>query len=375
MAAAAAPTVTWDEDGQAQLAQWRTSGAARSPQHVQVVSDELRADDALRRAAHGQAMLWRGDFVNARQLLDAMKRRLDRKTPGTGRDPADTFYRLRQATAHRARMLAQVLVELGPDYVIALLRAPDVATACAQAYGPATQRSVVSLQELLGVIGAAQWRRRGVELPALGVRVHPHYGVFAPTRNEYLDLAMDAPMADTAVAFDIGTGTGVLALLLLRRGAGRVVATDIEARAVACAADNAQRWGLAERIETVQTDLFPPGRADLVVCNPPWLPATPTSSLDSAVYDRGGRMLSHFVAGLGEHLTEQGEGWLILSDLAELFGLRTRTELTEMFTRAGLSVRQRLQTRARHPGLGRGHDPLAALRAAETTTLWRLAVG
>ena len=55
----------------------------------------------------------------------------------------------------------------------------------------------------------------------------------------------------------------------------------------------------------------------VVVCNPPWLPARASSPIEHAVYDEGSRMLRGFLSGLAEHLAPGGEGWLILSDLAE----------------------------------------------------------
>ena len=85
--------------------------------------------------------------------------------------------------------------------------------------------------------------------------------------------------------------------------------------------------GLAAQVELQPTDLFPAGRAALVVCNPPWLPARPGSPLERAVYDEDSRMLRGFLDGLAAHLAPGGEGWLILSDLAEHLGLRRRDEL------------------------------------------------
>jgi LysR family cys regulon transcriptional activator len=138
---------------------------------------------------------------------------------------------------------------------------------------------VSSLRELLGIISAYEWRRNGVEVPALGARIHPHYGVFSPVRGEYVDLVAKAPLPAAqktdATAFDIGTGTGVLAAVLAKRGFTKVIATDQDPRALACARENVERLGLQAQIDVVSTDLFPPGRAPLVVCNPPWLPARP----------------------------------------------------------------------------------------------------
>lgn len=350
---------------------------AHEARHPFVTADDrMRAATAHRLARAGTSLLWRGDFQGARRLLRAMDRRVG--AGPTSPDPAQAFRLRRRARAHRARVLNRLLIELADDHTVALRRAPDVREACHAAYGPPTGPALVPLRELLGVIGAHQWRLKGVEVPALGARVHPHYGVFAPTRSEYVDLVARAPLPATvrrspaaATAFDLGTGTGVLAAVLARRGVGRIVGTDINPRALVCAEDNARRLGLDGRITTAP-GLYPPGRADLVVCNPPWLPGRPTAALELGVYDEGGGMLRGFLAGLVEHLRPGGEGWLVLSDLAEQLRLRTRDELLGLVETAGLRVADRMDVRPGHRRARDVSDPLHAARAAETTSLWRL---
>ena len=242
---------------------------------------------------------------------------------------------------------------------------------------PAHEPSVVSLRELLGLVGAHEWRSKGIEIPAAGGRIHPHYGVFAPVRREYVDLVAHAPLpaaaTATSVAFDIGTGTGVLAAVLARRGLARVVATDQDPRALACARANIERLGLGGKVEVVAADLFPPGRAALVLCNPPWVPARPSSPLEHGIFDPESRMLKGFLGGLAAHLVPDGEGWLILSDLAEHLGLRTRAELLAAIDAAALRVVARTDVQPVHPKAFDATDPLHAARAAEVTSLWRLA--
>jgi hypothetical protein len=92
------------------------------------------------------------------------------------------------------------------------------------------------------------------------------------------------------------------------------------------------------------------------------------------VYDPDSQMLRGFLAGLAEHLEPGGEGWLILSDFAEHLGLRTREALLEMIDSAGLQVIGREDIRPRHPKASDTNDPLYRARAAESTSLWRLAV-
>ncbi|MBA3998697.1 MAG: methyltransferase [Candidatus Accumulibacter sp.] len=381
------PQIRWQEGGVEHVARWRSEGGLPPPARVTVADDTMTADAAWRLACEGSALLWRGDFQNARQLLQAMARRIERKPQRKARQsgaaaavapaPAEAFHRHRLAQSQRARTLGMLLLPFDGDYAIPLRRAPDARAACAEAWGPADGPCVASLRELLGLIGAHEWRKKGVAIPALGARIHPHYGVFSPVRGEYVGLVAGAPLpaalADSSLAFDIGTGTGVLAAVLARRGIARVLATDQDPRALACARANIDRLGLGGQVEAVQADLFPAERAPLVVCNPPWVPARPSSPVEYAVYDPESRMLRGFLAGLAAHLAPGGEGWLILSDLAEHLGLRPRADLLALIDAAGLTVLGRIDVRPQHPKASDPGDPLHAARAAELTSLWRLA--
>jgi prophage antirepressor-like protein len=83
-------------------------------------------------------------------------------------------------------------------------------------------------------------------------------------------------------------------------------------------------------------------------------------------------MLRGFLRGLPGHLAPDGEGWLILSDLAEHLGLRSREELLAAFEGAGLKVVDRTDVRPKHPRAADESDPLHRARTAEVTSLWRL---
>ncbi len=390
--------LNWIENGDACSAPWRSENGMPAPKRVVIADDTTPADTAYRLACEGTALLWRGDFQNARQLLLALARRADRKptkvtkknqaaaVKAAAMGPRDAFNAHRLAQSQRARMLAMVLVPLNADYTVPLRRAPDWREACIEAYGEASEHGVVSLRELLGVVGAYEWHKNGVDIPELRdsaySKIHPHYGVFSPIRGEYLNLIANAPLPahiikrDNPMVFDIGTGTGVLATIMAQRGAPRVIATDLDPRALDCAAENMARIGCEAQVTLVQADLFPPlaefGKADLIMCNPPWLPARPSSPLERAIYDEGSAMLKGFLNGLGAHLTEGGEGWLILSDLAEHLGLRSRDELQNWISAAGLKVLGKRDIRPQHAKAFDASDALHSARSAEVTSLWRL---
>ncbi len=374
-------TISWVEGGSTHIARWQSEAKVTAPKRVLVVDDSINADTAYRLACEGSAMLWRGDFQNARQLLQAMARRCEQKKvskknklANAPEDLKSSFNLHRVAQAQRARILGMLLIEVGDSYQISLKRAPDFKDAFIEAYGEFSSPFVTSLRELQGLIGAHEWRKKGVRIEALGANIHPHYGVFSPIRGEYLKLIADTTLPSTELAFDIGTGTGVIASILAKRGVKRVIATDQDSRAITCAEENIARLGLQNKVTITKTDMFPEGQAPLIVCNPPWLPAKPSSPIEYAIYDPDSRMLIAFLNGLKEKLTPEGEGWLIMSNFAEALGLRKQDELLSLIHRAGLRVEEKLDIKPTHQKIMDAEDKLHQARKAEVTSLWRLKI-
>ncbi len=368
-------TISWVENNATQSARWQSEAGVNPASRVLVADDQINADTAYRLACEGTAILWRSDFQNARQLLQAIARRCDQKKSKKKQAalPLKEQFNLHRLTqAQRARILGMLLIEVGKDYVINLKRAPNIKQACIETYGAYSEPFVVSLRELQALIGAHEWRKKGVPIAALGANIHPHYGVFSPVRGEYLDLIASAPLPSTELAFDIGTGTGVIAAILAKRGVKKIIATDQDPRALACAKENISHLGLERQITLEQTDMFPSGKAPLIVCNPPWLPAKPSSPIEYAIYDPENRMLLAFLNGLKNHLSEGGEGWLIMSDFAEHLGLRAPEMLLDAIEKAGLKLLEKVDTRPKHSKVLDSEDPLHEARKKELTSLWRL---
>jgi methylase of polypeptide subunit release factors len=372
-------SISWVEGGSTHSARWQSEAEVVAPKRVLIADDSINADTAYRLACEGTAILWRGDFHNARQLLQAMARRCDQKKSSKKNKPETASIDLKQAfnlhrvaQAQRARVLGMLLIEVGENYKISLKRAPDFSQACLEAYGEFTSPFVVSIRELQGLVGAHEWRKKGVPIEAIGANIHPHYGVFSPIRGEYLALLAKAPLPSTELAFDIGTGTGVISVLMAKRGVKKIVATDQDPRAINCAQENITRLGLQKQITLTQTNMFPEGKAPLILCNPPWLPAKPSSPIEYAVYDPESKMLLAFLNGLKAHLTDDGEGWLIMSDFAEHLGLRAKDELRNAIEQAGLDVEEKIDIKPKHSKVSDEADRLHTARKAETTSLWRL---
>src|SRR5262245_17960665 len=96
-------TIHWPEDGKSFEARWRSHTDAPPATRIVVADGKMTADEAYGLACQGTAILWRGDFQEARQMLIALGKRADRKQRArtTSADPADAFHRYRQARSQR----------------------------------------------------------------------------------------------------------------------------------------------------------------------------------------------------------------------------------------------------------------------------------
>src|SRR3984893_10192615 len=117
------PIVHWTEGGEARSALWRAESGAPPSRRVVIADDHITADDAYGLACQGTALLWRGDFQNARPMLVALASRTDRPrrqsaASSTPPSAAEVFHLHRQARSQRARTLGALLVPLEADYGI-----------------------------------------------------------------------------------------------------------------------------------------------------------------------------------------------------------------------------------------------------------------
>jgi release factor glutamine methyltransferase len=132
----------------------------------------------------------------------------------------------------------------------------------------------------------------------IDLEVTPDVLIPRPETETLVEVALEAlaamPIAgpdpdDEPLALDVGTGSGCVALALAAEDPFvRLVATDIEPGALAVARGNAARLGLARRVEFVLSDLFADvGERpfDLVVSNPPYIPADEYVALEPNVRD------------------------------------------------------------------------------------------
>lgn len=356
-----------------ELAGWITESNEPAPKTLSCIDDTMPARLAIKRLRNGEVLLWTGDYHNGRQLLKAIQKRLGPSVSRRATTLADRWQEKRRKTSQLAQVLGRLVVAIESDGSLALRRAPDTREAVTWAWELGKQKHLLPLRTLIGALGSAGWRRQGVKVTGLEGLITPWYGVFSPTRQVYITLLDELDDIEGLSVLDVGCGTGVLSFVLLQRGAKRAVGTDIDLRAVRCAESNAKKLGLSRQFQAIEADLFVPGeRFDRVVFNAPWMLGKPATRLDHAIFDEGGKTLHRWLNGLHSHLTPNGLGILLISDLPERLGLRAEDAIEKAIQDAGLQIHHTQTQPARHSKTKDASDPLHEARSSEQIRFYAL---
>lgn len=237
---------------------------------------------------------------------------------------------------------------------IALRKSPDIGW-LRELY-PDVQDFLLPFPQIQGLNSSWQWFLRGVRFPVLKHEIYPWYGIYFPTRFDHLllfDEWLGTYRGRKETAMDVGAGCGVLSFMLLEHGFRHVTATDINPSAVITIRENARHQGVQDRLEAHMSDLFTQlygigeagGRAraktgaetgsksDLIVFNPPWLPAREdTGMLDRAIYYDSG-LFKRFFSDTVDFLAEGGKLAVFFSNLGRTTGIEKEHPVEEELAR------------------------------------------
>jgi len=156
-----------------------------------------------------------------------------------------------------------------------------------------------------------------------GLTIHRCPGVFKPGRLTRTSLLLAEAMRveEGFEVLDLGCGTGILSLLAAKRGARRVVAVDVNPKALECTRLNAEANGLEDRVDPRLGSLFQPLKPgesfNLILFNPPYLPGRPRSLLEAGWLDTGETIL-RFLREAPAWLKPEGSIQMVYSTMAAL---------------------------------------------------------
>ncbi|MFI2209552.1 methyltransferase [Streptomyces sp. NPDC020141] len=168
-----------------------------------------------------------------------------------------------------------------------------------------------------------------------------HRGVFPGTLSAATEvMASTVPYPRGGSFLEVGCGTGVIAVTAALNGCASVTALDINEKAVANTAANAERHGVGDRVRVLHSDMYtaldPAERFDAIFWNVPWTYVEDDFSLStdlhSAVFDPGYQGQARYMAGAHEHLADDGRLLLGTADLGD------RERLDALAEGAGLRV-------------------------------------
>lgn len=182
------------------------------------------------------------------------------------------------------------------------------------------------------------------EFYGLPMKVDPRVLIPRPETEQLVEMALERlPEDASGPVLDLCTGSGCIAVALAaKRPNLKVIATDLSADALAVARENAERNGVAERVEFREGDLFAPvagQRFQLIVSNPPYVATAKIDGLMAEVRQEPRRALDGGADGLDllriiarqapEHLVPGGD---LLVEIGEEQGEQVKA----LFEQAGL---------------------------------------
>jgi hypothetical protein len=244
---------------------------------------------------------------------------------------------------------------------------------------PQQDEFLIRFSDFLGMNGAWQWYHKGIQFPALDEKVHPFYGVYFPTRHEHLllfDIWLEKNTGFTK-ALDIGTGCGVLTLMMLKHGIPFVHATDVNPNAVYSTNCEVLRRNLQEKMMVEQASLtgsFIAGNNDLIVFNPPWIPAQTETEMDSATYYEPGFFEAVFDQLYASSVTGSALA-MLFSNFARVAGINNVHPIEEEIqNKSRFLLMEKLEAPMMQAPSSR-KSWLSKIRQKEKVELWVMRVG
>ncbi len=270
--------------------------------------------EAIDTLLSGKYLLIEGFYSNGLNLLNALQSYLKKKHPNQG------FQEQRAFRLEYKELSNLVLIEISAHKLV-VKKAPVIGWL--EKLYPELDDFLLTFPQVQGLNSAWQWYVNGVVVPVLRNKVHPYYGVYFPTRFDHLHLFdnwLKRYNGPKKTAIDIGIGSGVLSLQMIKYGFQKSYGTDINPNAIIGLQEAMKGTKLSLKIEVVYGHLFGTWAkpTELIVFNPPWLPAShDLDRLDEAIY-YDDKLFPAFFEEAKKRLLPEGRIVLLFSNLGQI---------------------------------------------------------
>ncbi len=262
----------------------------------------------------GKYVLVEGNYNNGLALLYELQLHLKKTFPN------QSFKEQREYRAEYQKRSNQILVEVR-DHKLVVKKSPLIGWL--EKLYPETPDFILPFPQIQGLNSAWQWYKNGVSVPVLRNKIHPYYGTYFPTRFEHLilfDNWLKRYIGDKKSAIDIGVGSGVLSMQLVKHGFQKVFGTDLNPNAIFGLNEFMGDTKLSRKIELDLGHLFGKWnkQTELIVFNPPWLPAShELDRNDKAIY-YDENLFPEFFEEAKKRLLPNGKLVLLFSNLGQI---------------------------------------------------------
>lgn len=253
-------------------------------------------------------------YSNGLTLLHELSNYLKRKFPN------QSFQEQREFRSEYQKLSNFILLRIN-DHKLEVKKSPVIGWL--EKLYPESDNYFLTFPQVQGLNSAWQWYKNGVSIPVLRNKIYPYYGVYFPTRFEHLQLFdnwLKRYTGPKKTAIDIGIGSGVLSLQMMKYGFQKVFGTDTNPNAIIGLEETMKGTKLSRKIEIDYGHLF--GKWDkqteLIVFNPPWLPVSrDLDRLDEAIYYNE-NLFPDFFKDAKKRLLSDGKIVILFSNLAQI---------------------------------------------------------
>jgi len=276
---------------------------------------KMDTEDAVAQMLEGKYVLVEEFYSNGLQVLKELRKQLLLKYKDKTFQGQRDYRAAYREASHRLLLSVKdnkLIVKKSPDIGWLELLYPDVS------------EFYISFPDIQGMNSSWQWYEKGIEIKTLDITLKPYYNTYFPTRFDHLKLFdkwLKKYEGAKENAIEIGIGSGVLSFQLIQNGFKNIFATDSNKNAIIGVDQESDRLGYEKHMTLSYGDLFEncDVKADLIVFNPPWLPAKHhlEEGIDKAMYYEE-ELFPRFFEQAKEHLAPGGKVVLIFSNLAEV---------------------------------------------------------